>query len=113
MTVDITNMKEDKTYGTCPYCGAEEPPIPGYERAMMETDMYRESPEYFSKYQEAFKDIPTDKWYEVNGKKYPFDANLQHMNDAYAKCNFGITMWWNEIHCCPVCKQEYYTIHEH
>lgn len=111
--VNISKMKKDETYRTCPYCGEEEPPIPGYEQACLELEQYEQSPEYFIKQAELFKDIPIDEWYEVNGKKYPFGANYQHMNDAYAVCNYGVTMWWNEIHCCPKCKKEYYTIHEH
>lgn len=51
--------------------------------------------------------------YLVEGKRYPFIANLQGMNDAYAFCHYGVTTWWTEIHCCKNCKKEYYTEHEH
>lgn len=113
LIVDISNMKEAPAYGVCPYCGEEEPPIPGYEQAKLELEAYEQSPEYFTKSAELMKDIPLDKWYEVDGVKYPYEANYQGMNNAFAHCNYGVSMWWNEIHKCPKCKKEYYTIHEH
>ena len=111
LEVDISNMLESK--GGCPYCGEEEPPIPGYEQALLELETYEGSPNYWSKRAELIKDLPLSEWYSVNSVKYPYEANYLHMNDAYAHCHYGVTMWWNEIHCCPKCKKEYYTIHEH
>lgn len=115
--VNINGMLEDETYGRCPYCGNPEPPIPGLKEAEEALEELRKTTKNFGEFcvkqQELFKDIPIDEWYEVDGKKYPFTANLQHMNQAYARCHFGVDTWWNEIHCCPKCKREYFTIHEH
>lgn len=111
--VDISKMKEDRTYKTCPYCGEPEPVAPGYQDALDKLKEFEGTILYWTKHAELMENIPIDKWYEVNGKKYPFDANMQHMNDAYAKCHYGVSIWWNKIHCCSKCKKEYYTIHEH
>lgn len=112
--IDIKDMKEDDTYvGICPYCGEEEPHQPGLEQALLDLQQYEKTPQFFVKQAELSNNIPNEKWYEVNGKKYPFIANLQYFYEAYTPSHYVITTCWNEIHCCPKCKKEYYTRHKH
>lgn len=89
---DISDMKECEDYRHCPYCGEQE--------IGLENAPFNPGVQYF-------------KRYEVNGKKYPFEANLIGYSDEFANTHYGVTNEWNEIHCCHKCKRAYYTIHQH
>lgn len=108
MTKDISNMLEAKEDGVCPYCGQKEPPIPGYTEAMATCKDLT-----WVQKAKVLGKLPIEKWYEHNGTKYPYTANVQTMNDAYAHCHYGVNTWWNEIHYCSWCDKEYYTQLEH
>lgn len=110
MIKDIKNLQEAKQQGICPYCGTKEPEIPGYGDAMKQ---FRDNTLSWRTRAEILANIPIAEWYEHNGTKYPYEANVQTMNDAYAHCHYGVNTWWNEIHYCEHCNKEYYTQHEH
>lgn len=90
--VDTSNMEECCDYEHCPYCGNLEDGI--------ENAPFKSKAEY-------------ERRYVVNGKSYPFEANLISYSDEFAAKHYGVNMEWNEIHCCSYCKKEYYTVHQH
>lgn len=90
--VDISSMKECTDYQHCPYCGKCE--------SGLECAPFHNKAEY-------------ERRYVVNGKAYPFEANAMFFTDDFASKHYGVTIEWNEIHCCDECIREYYTVHQH